>query len=166
MTMSLSVTFTDTLHIFGICIYCSTLLETLFSIWMLLMLCLHCSAVIFKISQYGTNRENILFSIILTGHWPLLLKDHGCLHFIMLKWASGKVAFQPKNKRFCLHYLIKLDFVLKNSQQYLSMKLVVIKTILASDEATPSRELSRPLKVSLPIPWYARGSGKQWQKSV
>ncbi|TNN68536.1 hypothetical protein EYF80_021182 [Liparis tanakae] len=31
---------------------------------------------------------------------------------------------------------------------YLSMKLVVMKTILASDEATPSRAFSRPLKIS------------------
>lgn len=41
------------------------------------------------------------------------------------------------------------------------MKLVVINTILASDEATPSREFSRPLKVSLPIPWKAKGSVRQ-----
>lgn len=48
--------------------------------------------------------------------------------------------------------------VSKLTCSYLSMKLVVMKTILASDEATPSRELSSPLKVSLPIPWKARGS--------
>lgn len=40
-----------------------------------------------------------------------------------------------------------------------------MKTILASDEATPSRELSRPLNVSLPIPWYAKGSESQNNKN-
>lgn len=53
-----------------------------------------------------------------------------------------------------------------NNTQYLSMKLVVMKTIRASDEATPSRELSRPLNVSRPIPWYAMGSERQKDKRV
>lgn len=60
----------------------------------------------------------------------------------MLDYSSA-ITFSSNIMRVCF-------FVF---QQYLSIKLVVIKTILASDEATPSRELSSPLKVSRPIPW-------------
>ena len=41
---------------------------------------------------------------------------------------------------------------------------MVMKTIRASDDATPSSALSRPLKVRRPMPWYAVGS--EGEKSV
>lgn len=37
-------------------------------------------------------------------------------------------------------------------ETYLSIKLVVMNTILASEEATPSKAFRSPLNVSLPMP--------------
>ena len=44
---------------------------------------------------------------------------------------------------------------------YLSMKLVVMKMMRASAEATPSSALRSPLNVSRPIPWYIAGSERK-----
>lgn len=49
---------------------------------------------------------------------------------------------------------------------YLSTWLVVMNTMRASVEATPSRALSSPLKVSRPRPWYFIGSGGRQRGSV
>lgn len=83
-----------------------------------------------------------------------------------LLFSSNSVSVSSLLQLFFLHYIfyiyIRSSYISLHVgtmslntlgfEQYLSMKLVVIKTIRASDEATPSREFSSPLKVSRPIP--------------
>lgn len=64
---------------------------------------------------------------------------------------SRRLAFLPQRPR------TPVPLPLLSSD--LSTWFVVMKTILASVEATPSSALRRPLKVRRPMPWYAVGSG-------
>ncbi len=74
------------------------------------------------------------------------------------KFITTNVLIEEKdNKDFTFQHSSKQKSIAQSSsciiEHYLSMKLVVMNTIRASEDATPSRALRSPLKVSLPMPW-------------